>query len=147
MHRLLPPVLLIVLLAAMVVLHRLHPPAAALGAFGTPLGAGLLALGIAGLIAARFQFRRSESEIMTFAEPRNLVTGGLFRFSRNPMYLSMLLVLLGVAAMVDLWCALAAPLLFFAAAHFWYIPFEERAAMQVFGDDYLSYRQQVRRWL
>jgi protein-S-isoprenylcysteine O-methyltransferase Ste14 len=138
---------MLLLLAAMVLLHRLHPPASALGAIGTPIGVLLLALGFAGLVGARLQFRRSASEIMTFAQPRNMVTSGLFRFSRNPMYLSMLIILVGAAATIDLWCALAAPLLFFAAANWWYIPFEERAAALAFGDEYLSYRQHVRRWL
>jgi len=147
MRRILPPILMLILLTAMLVLHRLHPPAAALGAIGTPAGLLLLALGVAGLVGARLQFRRSASEIMTFGEPRNMVTAGLLRFSRNPMYLSMLIILVGTAAMIDLWCAFAAPLLFFSAANWWYIPFEERAAAAAFGDEYRSYRQHVRRWL
>lgn len=147
MRRLLPPVLMLLLLSAMMILHYAHPPAAAVGAAGRPMGAALLFLGFAGLLASRLQFRRSGSEIMTFGRPRHLVTGGLFRFSRNPMYLSMLVILVGAAAMVDLWCALLAPILFFVAANWWYIPFEEGAAESAFGDAYRSYRGQVRRWL
>lgn len=147
MRRLLPPILLLMLLSGQALLHMLHPPAAMMGAAGRPLGLGLILLGMAGLAASRLAFKRSDSEIMTFGQPRNLVTGGLFRFSRNPMYLSMLLILLGAAAWVDLWCALLAPILFFGAANWWYIPFEERAASTAFGDAYGTYRRRVRRWL
>jgi protein-S-isoprenylcysteine O-methyltransferase Ste14 len=147
MKRLLPPVLLILLIIALVALHFLHPVYGSSMANMPWFASALSLAGIAGLAWSRVQFARSESEIMTFNEPRNLVTDGLFSISRNPMYLAMLLLVTGAALLVDRWCALVAPLLFFAAANWWYIPFEENEAARAFGKRYLEYRQHVRRWL
>lgn len=147
MRRLLPPLLLILLLAALGALHAFHGSTAASMESPKWLAATFLVIGLAGLIGARLQFRQSQSEIMTFDTPRNLVTTGLFAMSRNPMYLSMTLIVAGGALLVDLWCGLLAPILFFAAANWWYIPFEELAAAATFGDRYQEYRQRVRRWL
>ena len=146
MRRLLPPILLLVLLSALTLLHFLHPP---LGAMDSPplVAVGLILLGVVGLAGARIQFARAQAEIMTFDTPRNLVTDGLFALTRNPMYLAMMLVATGAALLVDRWCGLLAPALFFTAANWWYIPFEERAAAAAFGDRYLAYRCRVRRWI
>jgi len=135
-----------VLLSALALLHFLHPP---LGAMGSPplVAIGLILLGVVGLVGARIQFARAQAEIMTFDTPRNLVMDGLFALTRNPMYLAMMLVVTGAALLVDRWCGMLAPALFFAAANWWYIPFEERAAAAAFGEPYLAYRSQVRRWI
>jgi protein-S-isoprenylcysteine O-methyltransferase Ste14 len=147
MRRLLPPILLILLLLALGALHFLHPSMES--SIGTTpwLALGMIVVAIAGLAYARVQFTRSDSEIMTFNVPKNLVTVGLFSISRNPMYLLMMLLVTACALLVDRWCGLLAPVVFFAAANWWYVPFEERAAAAAFGDRYLEYRQRVRRWL
>jgi protein-S-isoprenylcysteine O-methyltransferase Ste14 len=147
MHRLLPPVLLIMLSTGLIVLHFFHPLMESSIGITPWLALAMIVVAIAGLARARFQFARSESEIMTFNVPRNLVTDGLFSISRNPMYLLMLLLITGAALLVDRWCGLLAPVVFFVAANWWYVPFEERAAAESFGDSYLDYRQKVRRWL
>ena len=147
MQRLLPPVLLAMLILSLVALHYLHPSRGGMIGLTPWLALGMIAIAIAGLAQARAQFSRSASEIMTFNTPRNLITNGLFSISRNPMYFMMLLLITGVALLVDRWCGLVAPLLFFTAANWWYIPFEERASAEAFGDRYLEYRQRVRRWL
>ena len=84
---------------------------------------------------------------MTFDTPRNLVTTGLFAWSRNPMYLGFTLVLLAAALAVNMWLALLGPLAFFLAAQFWYVPFEERAARETFGVAYEIYAARTRRWV
>ena len=150
MHRLLPPVLFLLLILGLLALDRLHP--STIGAMhpdGLPwveiaLTAGL---GLVLLIGARIQFAHSDSEIMTFARPRNLVTTGLFRISRNPMYLGFVLVLIAAALAANTVCALLAPLAFFLAAQFWYVPAEEAAAREAFGADYDAYGARTRRWV
>lgn len=145
MQRLLPPLLFVLLLLPVLALH-LWPPAPA---FALPVVAWAIpsGLGLAVLIAARIQFRRSNSEIMTFDTPRNMVTGGTFGFSRNPMYLGFLLILTGAALSTGSLFALAAPLAFLAACQWWYIPAEEANMRATFGPDYAAYAARVRRWL
>lgn len=147
MQKLLPPLLFVLLLAGLAVLYRYHPEGLTMRPDRAMPWDVPLAIGLVLLIAARVQFHRSQSEIMTFASPRNLVTDGAYRFSRNPMYLGFLLLVLAAAFYVNTWCALAAPLVFFLAAHFWYIPFEEQAAADTFGAPYEAYARKVRRWL
>ena len=147
MKWLLPPVLWLVMLATAVTLALIAP----MGAIVPPpwhwSGAVLIALGVWLLLAASGQFRRVETNINTFRDPNVLVADGLFRFTRNPMYLGFTLTLLGAAILSNALSALAAPLFFFAVANLWYVPFEERAAAAQFGDAYAVYRKRVRRWL
>ncbi|MFN3261947.1 MAG: methyltransferase family protein [Pikeienuella sp.] len=147
MPRLLPPLLFVLLLAPLALLWLYHPE-------GMPMRADRpmpwdvpLPLGLAALLMARIQFGRAGAEINTFREPKGLVTGGLFRFTRNPMYLGFLLLLLAAAFFVNHWCALLAPLAFFVAANLWYIPHEEAALRRAFGKTYDDYAWRVRRWI
>jgi protein-S-isoprenylcysteine O-methyltransferase Ste14 len=147
MRRLLPPVLVGVLLMPLFALRRVQPLMDPVPDWLIIAGPLLALLALVGLAVARRQFARADAEIMTFNQPRNLVTAGLFAHSRNPMYLSMLLLLAGGALLTGHWIALLAPAIFFIAANWWYIPFEERAAATTFGEPYLLYAARVRRWI
>lgn len=109
-------------------------------------GALPILLGLYLLIAARREFTRVRTTVMTFDAPQHLVTGGVFAWSRNPMYLGFVLVLLGGAMLAGYPAAFVAPVVFVLLARFWYIPFEEKAAAQVFGEQYDAYRAATRRW-
>ncbi len=78
--------------------------------------------------------------------PRHLVVSGLYRFTRNPMYNGVLLVLLGEA-----WLFRSVTLLVYAAVvlllvHLFVVRYEERALETRFGDSYRAYRRHVPRW-
>lgn len=105
----------------------------------------LFGFGIAG--RGSRHFARVKTNINTFKNPDFLVTDGLFRYSRNPMYLGFLLLLLGAAIAFNTVYGLALPLAFFLAAQFWYIPFEEKRMKQTFGAGFDAYRQRTRRWI
>ncbi|WP_416384449.1 methyltransferase family protein [Roseibium aggregatum] len=83
----------------------------------------------------------------TFRQPTRLVTSGIYALSRNPMYLGFLLMLLGVAVCTNEALNVLFAIVFFLVAQFWYIPIEERNAERTFGQPYLDYRKNVRRWL
>lgn len=76
-----------------------------------------------------------------------LVTTGLYRFTRNPMYLGMLLVLLGAALNLQNIAALSGPFFFLISITLLQIIPEERVLEQNFGSAFAAYRQQTRRWL
>jgi protein-S-isoprenylcysteine O-methyltransferase Ste14 len=76
-----------------------------------------------------------------------LVVRGIYRWTRNPMYLAMLLVLIGWACIVSNWAALAMLPLFVAALNRLQIQPEERALHARFGAEFENYRRKVRRWL
>jgi protein-S-isoprenylcysteine O-methyltransferase Ste14 len=143
--RVLPFFFMFVLLAVMTALAMLpmtrvlYPPVTWLGTL--PLVSGLWVISIsAGL------FRRSETTLNPFGESAALVQDGLYRYSRNPMYLGMLLILAGAAVWLGHVLPFAALPVFVAVVSRQNIRHEERALEAQFGDAYRAYRQRVRRW-
>jgi len=77
----------------------------------------------------------------------SLVTSGVFRFTRNPMYLSLLLYLLAWSVYLSNWFALLLVPVFVLYINKFQIKPEERALSELFGLEYASYKARVRRWL
>jgi protein-S-isoprenylcysteine O-methyltransferase Ste14 len=146
--RLLPPNLFLICVAAMGVLHLVWP--------GTRLHwhsayqivpLVLLAAGLGLAFWGSAHFSRAGTNIDTFHEPGLLVTDGPFRFSRNPMYLGMVIALWGVAKLLGTASPLLVLLVFAVIVDRWYITFEERWMKEKFGDAYTKYQARTRRWL
>jgi len=100
-------------------------------------------------IAAFYAFWRARTTINPMRPERasTLVTRGIYRFTRNPLYLSLVLLLIAYA--IRLWSlpALAGPVLFVAYVQRFHITPEERALQAKFGEAFTDYKRQVRRWL
>ena len=79
--------------------------------------------------------------------PKKLVTGGLYRFVRNPMYVGGLLVLFGQALFFRSSSLLLYTLAWWIAAHLFIVLYEEPHLRSVFGTDYENYRTAVPRWI
>jgi len=145
LRRPLPPVLLSLALALMWVAAELvplaHLPEARL------FGAVLVIAGVLVAAIGRAQFARARTNIHTFRDPDVLVTDGLFRFTRNPMYLGFTMVALGSAALLHALSAWAVAIAFVAVSDRWYIRHEEQALHRVFGSQYALYAARTRRWL
>lgn len=131
----------------MLLLHRfapgLHWPPVPWRSWGG-MATVVLGLGIAQWHARLF--RRRGTNLHTFREPQQLVTEGLFRHSRNPMYLGFALAAAGLALALGA----ATPVLVLAAFVLvldrWYIRFEEQAMLRSFGQAYRDYCRHTRRW-
>jgi protein-S-isoprenylcysteine O-methyltransferase Ste14 len=106
-----------------------------------------MVLGIVIAIAAEGQFRRAGTNVNTFGQPTKLVTDGWFSFSRNPMYLSLALMLLGAWLTLGSVSPLVGILVFLLVTDRWYIAQEEKRLAATFGKEYESYRRHTRRWL
>src|SRR5215207_3988757 len=119
--------------------------------FGTRVGVALV-LACVGLTfggAAMLSFVRAKTT-MNPTKPSatsSLVTGGVFRLTRNPMYLSLLLYLLAWAAYLSSWLALLLLPAFVLYINRFQIRPEERALSSLFGSEYAAYKGRVRRWL
>jgi len=111
-------------------------------------GAAILG-GLAVLAAGIAAFRRARTTIDPVHPDRatTLVAAGIYRYTRNPMYLGFMLLLAGWAALLGSAWALSGPGLLFAWIDVFQIRPEERALRRKFGEDYESYRRQVRRWI
>jgi protein-S-isoprenylcysteine O-methyltransferase Ste14 len=116
---------------------------------GGVAAATLVVLAVAIGIAAVLGFRRAKTTInpLTPQASSALVVRGIYRWTRNPMYLAMLLVLIGWACIVSNWAALAMLPLFVATLNRLQIEPEERALHARFGAEFENYRRKVRRWL
>ena len=145
--RLLPPRLVLILIAAMAALRILAPGPMIISFPYNLAGALVAALGLCLALSGAGLFSRVGTNIKTFNEPGTLVTGGAFRRTRNPMYLGFLLLLTGIAILLGAATPFAAVALFALVADRWYIAFEERALERKFGAAYAAYRQTTRRWI
>ena len=141
-----PPTLFFVLIAAIVALDQFCPVVS----FAVPwlplFGAGFVVLGIAVSVAGKIHFQRVGTNVYTFEEPSELVTDGPYRFSRNPMYLGLILAGIGAALVSASLSALVLAAAFAITVRCWYIAFEERAMRRKFGDAYEAYCREVGRW-
>jgi protein-S-isoprenylcysteine O-methyltransferase Ste14 len=86
--------------------------------------------------------------LVNYAKPgaSGLNTGGLYRFSRNPMYVSYFIYFLGCAVMAKSLILLAILIVFQVSTHFLILP-EERWCLEKFGDEYGEYMKRVRRYI
>lgn len=146
-HRVLPPVYFIAALALAVLLHRYAPLVTLVPAPLDPAGAGIVIPGLALTLWAAGQFHVAGTPVIPFHQSTALVTSGVYRFTRNPMYLGMALVLLGAAVLLGSLAAfLPIPLFAWQIQRKFIVP-EEAFLEDLFGQDYLRYKSRVGRWL
>ncbi len=109
---------------------------------GLPVVAGSLWLNVAGVLA----FRRADTNINPRKPALNVVRSGPFRFTRNPMYLGMILFVAGLGIAVStIWGVILACLLW-AAFHWGVVLREEDYLKAKFGTDYEDLLSSTRRW-
>ncbi|TGG91752.1 isoprenylcysteine carboxylmethyltransferase family protein [Natronospirillum operosum] len=144
---LLPPVVFLLTIVVMILLNQYIPVVRFWETHICWIGVPMIVLG---LIIAQWHvrlFKKLGTNVNTFKDPDILTTDGLFRYSRNPVYLGFLIALAGVGIVLGS----ATPFLAWAGfgllTNYWYIPFEERAMLRKFGADYVDYKRRVRRWL
>jgi protein-S-isoprenylcysteine O-methyltransferase Ste14 len=148
MLRLPPPAWAVLYLIIAGVVSWLYPWRALLDLRIVWLGVALVAIGVALSGWAFSLFRRESTEIDPTSETnKSLVVRGPFRFTRNPMYLGLVISTLGIAFWVGSLPTFAAVLLVFATANWAHIPFEEAKMRRQFGAAFDHYMRQVRRWI
>ena len=143
-----PPLILLATLVAGLALHFAFP-VRFLPVGWMQLAIGLPLIAVALLFAASlFRTMRQAGEHPDPSQPTTtLITHGPFRFSRNPGYLSMIVLYIGIADSVNaLWLAILLPL-FIALISLGVINREEGYLQQKLGQEYMRYKAKVRRWL
>ena len=143
-----PPIWMFGFVGAAYAIHRTVDAVSIMLMRSLPLAIVFLVLGFALAAWGRNTFAAEDTEIMP-ASPANkkLVTSGPFRFSRNPMYLGLLLFTLGIAFYFGTLPFFAVPVLLFLLCNFIFIPFEERKMQRQFNETYTDYCRRVRRWV
>ena len=144
-----PPALALLVAAAMWGSSLLSAPLDIFAGRQTGL-AIVIALAGAGIaLAGNIAFRRAKTTVNPMRPDRAtaLVRDGIYRVTRNPMYLGLLLVLLAWAVFLSAgWAFLGPPAFMLYITRFQILP-EEKALATIFGADYAAYTARVRRWL
>ena len=117
--------------------------------YSSYIGILLLVLGLAILISAVRLFRKDKTTVNPLSpeQATKLVTDGIFKYSRNPMYLGMVFILSSMAVFFNLIGGIILiALFFFYITKFQIIP-EEKAMSNLFSQDFNKYKQATRRWI
>jgi len=142
-----PPLLFVLPLAAAFLGDEVAPMGFVHGPSRWIIGSLLVLAGLALNIVGFITQRRAGTDPIPFRPTTRIVSNGIYRFSRNPMYVGFSLWTFGIAFLVNsAWMLLAAPIGIFLTDRF-VIAKEERYLERKFGEEYLSYKRNVRRWI
>ena len=142
-----PPLIYLGFLAVGLVLDYVRPAPLIPDIAQYSLGAALIVLGAVILAAAIRQFRRAGTNVPTNRATTALVADGLYRFSRNPIYIALSLVYAGIGIAADSPCVLGLLLPILVIIRYGVIAREERYLERKSGQEYLRYKVSVRRWV
>jgi len=145
--RLVPPVYFLASIMASVYVDRYAPVWASADSPDNWRGASVSIGGLVLAIAGNRTCVRNETALRPFTKSTALVQSGVFKVSRNPMYLGMTLVLLGGSIYLGSLSALLTVPLFPLLIQWLFIRKEEELLTETFGQAYLDYKAKVRRWL
>ncbi len=137
---------LILLIALPILLHMLLPIRRLVPVPFNYIGIALMLAGFALMLWTSKIFRSTGTSYQLEVESSSLMTTGPFRYSRNPMYLGMLIWLLGLATLLGSLMAFLFPVMLFFLATAFIIPVEEKRLENSYGEEYRAYKQRVRRW-
>jgi len=147
MQKILPPIWLFAGLGAMALINTLYPTPVTLLASFKLIGWGIFAGAFVMAWRAKRRFDVAETPVRPFTDSTAVVDTGLFRYSRNPMYLAMIIGMAGFAlAIGDILPFIVIPI-FFMLIMSQFIAHEEQLMEARFGQAYLDYKSRVRRWI
>ena len=145
--KIMPTTYLLLAMLAMIAIHFLLPVLLIIPPLWNWLGLLPLALGAAINLVADGAFHKANTTVRPFEESSVLVTDGVFKISRNPMYLGFLLTLFGIAVLLRSLTPYAVILVFAIWIQRKFIAEEERMLAEKFGAEWQVYRRRTRRWI
>ncbi len=145
--KILPPVYFLLTVVMMAVLNYFAPIKEILPPAVAYSGVIFIIFGFIILVWSAVLFGKAGTEIKPFEESTHMVTKGMYQFTRNPMYLGMVSVLLGIAFLFGTLTPFIPIPIFIWLIQTIFISHEENALEGTFGDEYKEYKEKVRRWL
>ena len=144
-----PPIFFFVCLGCSLLLEYLFP----ISLINLPpvprviVGGVIIIIAICFAVSGFCMLIKNKTTFDTSKSTSKIVTNGVYRFSRNPLYFSLLLLLSGAAILLSsLWLFLAIPILYVLFL-FKAVKPEEKYLLQKFEEEYLHYSEKVRRWI
>lgn len=142
-----PPVIYLAGLVAGLGLDAIWPLSTLEWDWARPAGIALIFLSVLIVVPAFVKFIRAGTNIPTNRPTKALVTDGIYRWSRNPIYLSMTVLVAGIGLAVHTLWVLVMLVPVWAVMRYGVIAREEAYLERRFGEDYRRYRRSVRRWI
>ncbi len=142
-----PPILLVIHIAAAYLLGRFILLPIAVSPVVRNIGLALAGIGFLFGILAFYSFMKARTTLDPHGSVKTVVSSGIYRFTRNPIYLGMVFMLIGFPLTFgNLWGFPLAPV-FVLLMNKLVIEHEEAYLEKKFGEGYTGYRSRVRRWL
>ena len=145
--RVLPPVYFLISIAAMALLNLFGPVIEFARYPWNLLGLVPLGIGIALNLIADEAFKKAQTTVKPFEISTALITTGVFGISRNPMYLGMTLILIGIAILMGSLSPLIVIVFFTALMELVFVRTEEKMLEEHFGLAWTKYQSKVRKWI
>ena len=139
-----PPVILLVSIVLQIILLFSFPISVDLSSL---LGLILILSGISLVFVSFRLMRKMKTTFIPDGTPEVLISSGPFKFSRNPIYLGMLTILVGVAFLMSSLSAIIIAFVFGTIINFTWIAHEEKKLHELFSEDWENYSSKVRRWI
>ena len=139
-----PPVILLASIVLQIILLFSFPISVDLSSL---LGLILILSGISLVFVSLRFMRKMKTTFIPDGTPEVLISSGPFRFSRNPIYLGMLTILVGVAFLMSSLSAIIIAFVFGTIINFTWIAHEEKKLHELFSEDWENYSSKVRRWI
>ena len=147
MRKLMPTNYFFILLLSLILFHFTLPIAKFDYSTYNYLGIVLILFGIAINLWADALMKKKETTVKPHLKPSTLINSGPFGFTRHPMYLGMLSILLGAAIIAASLISFIFPLIYIILMEILFIPIEEKNLEEAFGSGYIDYKKKVRRWI
>jgi protein-S-isoprenylcysteine O-methyltransferase Ste14 len=147
LKKILPPTHFYIYLIISILLHYIVP---LIQIFNNPfylIGFLFFIIGTGLNIWADQLLKKQKTTVKPNEKPTALIETGVFKISRNPMYLGMAVILFGAGFILGSITSFIGVVLFVAAMEIAFIPLEEINLQKKFGEKYLAYKKKVRRWI
>ncbi|MCH7731241.1 MAG: isoprenylcysteine carboxylmethyltransferase family protein [Candidatus Marinimicrobia bacterium] len=142
-----PPLIYGASLLLGIILDIIFPTPIGKETFLFPIGWILSGMGLFIVIGSFITFKKAGTDVDPYRPTKTIVTVGPYRFTRNPIYLSLTLLYMGITLLRNtLWPVLFLPLVL-GIMHYGVIKREELYLEKKFGETYLDYKSKVRRWI
>jgi protein-S-isoprenylcysteine O-methyltransferase Ste14 len=147
LKKVLPPTYLLVAIILILALHFTFPVATIVQIPLNLLGLIPLMIGVALNLIADRDFKRNQTTVKPYEESRTLLTDGVYRYSRHPMYLGFVLILLGTTILLGSISPYIVVIVFTFLMEIVFIKVEEKMLSETFQEEWRQYTSKVRRWI
>jgi protein-S-isoprenylcysteine O-methyltransferase Ste14 len=142
-----PPGYFLISMIMMVLLHLLVPVRIFISYPWSLLGIVPLLAGVVFNLVADAAFKNARTTVKPFEKSSALITSGIFKLSRHPMYLGMVLILSGIAILLGSLSPTIIIVIFAILREYIFVRKEEQMLYEQFGSEWGAYRNKVRKWI